>query len=180
MVINKTKKITVGIIAFFILSAFNINDIFANTLIDSRAVVVPEQTLNNLNTEIISENSLETSLSTNQISFTSYNGTEDLTNNELNITVTSGLYYDLFVTLDSEIRGTNDTNAVIDKANFKIKTSDDLEYKSIVNVGERVNLVSNHVNGRDFVHNINLKLLQDSSVKADTYKTTITFEVVQK
>lgn len=180
MIINKTKKITIGFLTFVILSTFNMANIFAIDLNNSRAIVVPEQTLNNLNTEIISENSLETSLSTNQISFASYNGTEDLMNNELNITVSSGLYYDLFVTLDSEIRGTNDTNAIIDKSNFKIKTSNDIDYKSIVNVGEKVNLVSNHINGKNFVHNINLKLLQDSSVKADTYRTTITFEVIQK
>ena len=49
-----------------------------------------------------------------------------------------------------------------------------------VKVGVPVNIVSNATNGRNIIHNIDLRLKADSSVKADTYKTTLQFEAVQK
>ena len=133
-----------------------------------------------LNVQVVADNSLEMSLSTNQISFTGYNGIEDLINNDLNITVSSGLNYDLFAKLNSEIKGTNDIEAIIDKSNLKIKTLDDLEYKEFTTIGTPIKLVDNAPNGKNKVHNINFKLLADSSVKADTYNTSITFEATQK
>lgn len=39
---------------------------------------------------------------------------------------------------------------------------------------------TNAPNGKDNVHNINFKLIGDSSVKADTYNTSIKFEATQK
>lgn len=119
-------------------------------------------------------------LSTNQISFTGYNGTQDLINNNLNITVSSGLNYDLNAKLNDELRGTNDITAIIDKSNLKIKTLTDTEYKEFTTIGTPITLVENASNGKNNVHNINFKLLGDSSVKADTYNTSITFEAVQK
>ena len=66
------------------------------------------------------------------------------------------------------------------RSSSRIKTNTESVFKDFVKVGVPVNIVSNATNGRNIIHNIDLRLKADSSVKADTYKTTLQFEAVQK
>ena len=75
---------------------------------------------------------------------------------------------------------TFDSTATLDKSNLQIKTSNDSDYTPFTTIGDKVFLVANAPNGKDNVHNINFKLLGDSSVKADTFNTSIKFEATQK
>lgn len=133
-----------------------------------------------LNIDVVAENTLQMNLSTNKITFTGYNGTQDLTNSDLDITVSSGLNYDINAKVLDEIKGTQDATSKIAIGNLGIKTSAENDYKHFTAVGTPIKVVSNATNGRDKVHNIDLKLKGDASVKADTYKTTLQFEAVQK
>ena len=62
-------------------------------------------TSKNLDIQVVADNSLEMTLSTNQISFNGYNGVQDITNSDLNITVSSGLNYDINAQVLDEFRG---------------------------------------------------------------------------
>lgn len=145
---------------------------------NNRNVVAPVS--DELQVSVQAENSLELALSTNQITFANYNGTQDFTNDDLDVTVSSGLNYDLSATMLEEFTPTFDSSAVMPSELLSIKTSTDNDYKEFTTVGTPIMLVENASNGKNVKHDINFKLKGDSSVKADTYNTTIRFEATQK
>lgn len=131
----------------------------------------------NLQLEVIAENSLEMSLSTNQISFENYSGVEDFEDN-LTVTVSSGLNYDLSVTAVEELAGTNNSSNHIDLSLLSIGENgrDSVEFEEV----NRPVLVSENAPNGTNEHDVVLRIKGDSSVKADTYTTTLQFEAQQK
>lgn len=128
----------------------------------------------------ISENTLEVSLSTNEINFLNYNGTQDFEKTDFSINVSSGLAYDIDAILTKDLTDINDVTNKISSDHLGLKVRDIGEYKFFTQEGDRKNLVTNSPSGKDITHNIDIKLKGDSSVKPNTYKGTITFEVTQK
>lgn len=118
------------------------------------------------------------SVSTNTINFGNYNGTEDFNNDDLNVTVTSGLNYDLSATMLKDI--ISERGDVMNPKLLNIKESTKKDFSIFNKIGEKLFLVQNSPAGRDNIHNIHFKLIGDSSVKAGNYTTTIQFEATQK
>lgn len=131
-----------------------------------------------LQVAVKAKNTLEMSVSTNTITFGNYNGTQDFTNNDLNITVSSGLNYDITATMMKNL--TSERGDIMSSNLLNVKEFTKKDYNIFQNIGDKLFLVQNSPAGRDNIHNIHFKLLGDSSVKAGNYKTTIQFETIQK
>lgn len=120
-------------------------------------------------------------VSTNQIVFDDYNGIEDSVSNDVSLTVSSSLPYDINAMMLEEFKGTKDTTAIIDSSNLSIKLSEEdiSEYKSF-SVGEEVLILSNAPKGENMEHSLTFKMKADGFVKADCYKTKLQFSVNQR
>lgn len=135
---------------------------------------------NNIDVYIQFENVLTMSLDTNKVTFSEFNGAEDMEKkNAINITVNSTLPYSLNAYLETEIYNSDKSN-VMDKSILNIKESGESEYKIFTSVGEKVILKDNNSPGEDLIHGIDLKLLGGITHEKDIYKTAIKFEVEQK
>lgn len=138
----------------------------------------PTTSSETLNVIVNANNTIELSMSTNTISFDSYNGTKNFENDDLSVSITSGLNYDLSASMTNELSSSEGYN--INSNLLGVKEGSMNEFNTFETIGQKVFLVTNASAGRDNIHNITFKLLGDSSVKAGNYSTTIKFEVEQK
>jgi hypothetical protein len=142
----------------------------------------------NVDVYIVCKNVLSLSLSTSQVSFDQFGGTEDLVKAKaVTLTVNSSLPYDVNGYLATPIYGSRSTNGVqntMDITTLQIKASDDSTYKTFPSVGtaaaNKLSLVSDVAAGNGITHDIDLKLAGGKSNPADVYRTTIKFEIAQK
>lgn len=145
----------------------------------------PEPTPNlsvdkDLTVNVIAENSLEMSLSTNEISFLNYSGTQDFENSDLTITISSGIAYDLNATLKKVLTDKLDETNKMEASLLGIKLLSDAEYQFFAQEGDSKTLISNAPSGNAISHGVGIKLKGDSSVKPGAYQGLINFVAIQK
>ena len=134
----------------------------------------------NLDVYVMCENMLSMSLNTNSITFDNYSGVEDIEKaNAIEISINSSLPYDLNAYLQTEIKGSENSN-IMDMDILKIKDSSKDSYQSFSNTTDKVTLNEDCSSGNYISHNIDLKLESSNAYSVDVYKTTIKFEAVQK
>lgn len=158
----------------------NIKDNIPEIPQDKFPSLTPENTTNNIDVYIKSENMLSMTLNTNSITFENFSGVEDLEKlGAVNITINSSLPYELNAYLPKEIQN-SDKSKTIDKKVLNIKESSESDYKTFALINEKLVLKDNNSAGNNIVHSIDLKLKGDLAHKADIYKTAIKFEAQQK
>lgn len=120
-------------------------------------------------------------VSTNQIMFEDYSGIEDMVNDEVVLSVSSELPYNVGVTMTEPFKGTIDEDATIRSSNLQVKLSNesDTKYRPFT-MGKKEVIISNAPKGVDVKHNLNFRMKADSVVKEDLYTTTLEFEVEQR
>lgn len=99
--------------------------------------------------------------------------------NALEISINSSLPYDLNAYLQTEIKGSENSNTM-DMDILKIKDNSKDNYQSFANTTDKVILDEDCASGNYISHNIDLKLESSNAYSVDVYKTTIKFEAVQK
>lgn len=129
---------------------------------------------------IKSKNTLSISLDTNNIVFNNFTGTEDMEElKALNITISSSLPYDLNAYMPTEIYN-NDKSNSLNRLILNIKDNSESKYQNFANNRDKITLKENCNAGTNLIHSIDFMLNGGLSEKADTYKTIIKFEAVQK
>lgn len=134
----------------------------------------------NVDIYIKCENMLSMTLDTNQITFDSFSGVEDLEKiNAVNITINSSLPYSLNAYLPNEIQN-SDKSKTMNKEILNIKENSEIDYKVFTGINQKLVLKDNNSAGNDLVHGIDIKLRGGIAHDKDVYKTTIKFEAEQK
>ena len=134
----------------------------------------------NIDIYIKSENMLEMSLDTNQISFDDFSGIEDVEKtNAVNITINSSLPYQLNAYLLTEIQNA-DKNKTMDKEILQLKENSESDYQYFQNINEKMILKDNCPSGNDLSHNLDIMLNGGLAFEKDVYKATIKLEAEQK
>lgn len=151
-----------------------------SSIVSTNVFAVGKSASQDLTINAISDNTLEVSLSTNEINFLNYNGTQDFEKTDFSIKVSSGLAYDIDAILTKDLTDIVDSENKISSEHLGLKLKDIGDYSFFTQEGDKKNLVTNSPSGSENTHNIDIKLKGDSSVKPNTYKGTITFEVTQK
>lgn len=128
-----------------------------------------------------SSGELTLGVSTNQIIFEDYSGIDDSLNDEVILSVSSELPYNVGITMTENFKGSNDATASIRSSNLSVKLSEesDSKYRPFT-TGKKEVIIANAPKGEDVKHNLNFKMTADSSVKEDIYTTTLQFEVEQQ
>ena len=141
-----------------------------------------ERKTESVNTDIYikMKNIVSLSLDTNSIVFEDVDSTEDTElRNAVNLTVNSSLPYRVNAYLEGDIYN-KDKTTTLDKTMLNIKANKDIEYKVFSDALTPIVIFDNQEAGEDNTHGVDLKLASSSAKKADIYKTSIKFEVVQK
>lgn len=134
----------------------------------------------NLDVYIKSDSMLSLSLNTNSVSFNDYSGVADMElKNAIELSVNSSLPYDINAYMPVEISN-SDGSRKMDLDLFNIKESNEVNYQQFASTTDKLILKNDCAGGNDNLHLIDLKLSSNQANKADVYKTTIKFEVVQK
>ena len=134
----------------------------------------------NLDVYIKSENILQMSLDTNQISFDDFSGIEDVVKeNAVNVTINSSLPYQLNAYLPTEIQNTDKTKTM-DKSILNIKENSQSNYQTFTNTTDKIILKDNCSAGNYLTHGVDLKLAGGIAHEKDVYKATIKLEAEQK
>ena len=152
-----------------------------NTIINVEDIEIERKSASvNSDIYIKMKNTLSLSLDTNSIVFDDFDSTESMEKkNALNITVQSSLPYTLSASLESEIYNSDKSNK-LDKSILNIKNSTDSNYRGFTDIGTPMVILENQVYNNVNNHSIDLMLNSTGFKKADTYKTTLKFEVEQK
>lgn len=141
-----------------------------------------EKKLSSSNSDIYinPKNTLSVSLDTNNILFNDITSTEDVEKlKALNITVSSSLPYDLNACMPTEFYN-NDKSNSLNRLILNIKDNTESIYQNFVNNTDKITLKSNCNAGVENNHSIDFMINGGLPGKADVYKTTIKFEVMQK
>ena len=139
-----------------------------------------KSTTANLDLYIKSENMLSLSLDTNSVTFSDFNGTEDMVKeNAIGITINSSLPYTLNAYLSNEIQN-SDKSKTMNKNIFNIKESSEVDYQTFNNTIDAIVIKDNNLSGNNINHSIDLMLKGGIAHEKDVYKTTIKFEAIQK
>lgn len=126
------------------------------------------------------KNTLSLSLDTNSIIFDEVDITEDTEKlKAVNLTVSSSLPYKINAYLEDEIYN-SDKSEILDKSVLNIKANKDTTYQAFSDLSNPIILLDDQEAGTEITHGVDLKLASNDTYKADIYKTTIKFEVVQK
>ena len=126
------------------------------------------------------KNSLSLSLDTNSIVFDDFDATEGIEmQNAVNLSVSSSLPYRVNAYLEDELYN-SDKSKKIDKSILNIKSNKSAEYRGFADIGTPITLLDDQNPDSDIVHGIDIRLNSTDTHKADVYKTTLKFEVVQK
>ena len=134
----------------------------------------------NLDLYIKSENILQMSLDTNQVTFDDFSSIEDMVKeNAVNISINSSLPYQLNAYLPTEIQNADKSNTM-DKSILNIKENSESIYQVFANTTDKIVLKDNCSAGNDLVHGVDIKLVGGIAHQKDVYKTTIKFEAEQK
>ena len=151
-----------------------INDISLNIELEKKISSV------SLDLYIKSENILQMSLDTNQISFDDFSGVEDVAKeNAVNVTINSSLPYQLNAYLPSEIQNSDKTKT-LDKSILNIKESSESVYQTFSNTTDKIVLKDNCSSGNQLTHGVDLKLAGGIAHEKDVYKAIIKLEAEQK
>jgi hypothetical protein len=143
--------------------------------------LIPKTIANIVDVNILPNNNLTMSLSTNVITFENYDGIEDMDmKNVLTISVESTLPYSINSYLVTEIQNSDKTRTLNHNI-LQIKSATTNDYSSFSGVGIALNLVNNQPNnnGNTVSHNFDMRLKKSSNFVVDVYKTSLKFEVVQ-
>ena len=133
----------------------------------------------NMDLYVKSENSLSMSLNTNNITFSSYSGVEDMEKlKAIELTINSSLPYNINACLESDILNADNTKS-LDKELFNIKESSDNIYQKFNDNQDKITLKENCPSGNFITHNIDLKLGSSSAHTKDVYRAAIKIEVEQ-
>ena len=134
----------------------------------------------NLDVYIKSENILQMSLDTNQISFEDFSGIEDVEKiNAVNLTINSSLPYQINAYLPVEIQNADKTKT-LDKSILNIKESSSSNYQTFTNTTDKIILKDNCSAGNQLTHGVDLKLAGGIAHEKDVYKAIIKLEAEQK
>ena len=139
-----------------------------------------KNTTSNLDIYIKSENILQMSLDTNQISFDDFSGIEDMEKiNAVNVTINSSLPYQINAYLPSEIQNADKTKT-LDKSILNIKENSESTYQAFASTTDKIVLKDNCSSGNQLTHGVDLKLAGGIAHEKDVYKATIKLEAEQK
>lgn len=138
----------------------------------------------NVDVYIKCENLLSLSLDTNNVTFEDFGGTEDLQQERaVTLSINSSLPYDVNAYLPTAIEGSRGNTMNPDTLQIKVNGVDP-SYKTFPGIGtsssEKLTLLEAEEEGNEKTHVIDLQLKGGLANKADIYKATIKFEVVQK
>ena len=126
------------------------------------------------------KNTLSLSLDTNSIIFDEVDITEDTEKlKAVNLTVSSSLPYKINAYLEDEIYN-SDKSEILDKSVLNIKANKDTTYQAFSDLSNPIILLDDQEAGTEITHGVDLKLASNDTYKADVYKTTVKFEVIQK
>ena len=140
----------------------------------------PQTSHVNIDVYIKPQNILSVNLSLNSITFSDFDGVNDLEyNNALNIGVDSNLPYDITATLESRISN-SDRSKFMDNRILKIKSNLSTNYKDFVDIGTPVLLLENQLPQLGANHGIDFLLKGGIPYEVDVYRATVKFEVSQK
>ena len=152
-----------------------LSDIFSSDM-----VLDMKTATSNLDVYIKSENILQMSLDTNQISFEDFSGIEDVEKiNAVNLTINSSLPYQINAYLPVEIQNADKTKT-LDKSILNIKESSSSNYQTFTNTTDKIILKDNCSAGNQLRHGVDLKLAGGIAHEKDVYKATIKLEAEQK
>lgn len=125
------------------------------------------------------KNTLSLSLDTNSIIFDEVDTTEDTEMQKaVNLTVSSSLPYKVNAYLEDELY--NNKTETLDKSILNIRANGKSAYQAFTDLSTPITLLDDQEAGVDTIHGIDLRLASNDSHKADVYKTSIKFEVIQK
>lgn len=152
-----------------------LNDIFPKDI-----AIEKKTTSVNSDIYIVPKNALSLSLNTNAIIFDDVDGTQETElKNALDISVESSLPYELNATLPSQICNA-DKSSVLPSSALSIKESSKNTYDTFNNMNEKILIATTGKYNDKTNYSIDLKFNGVAGYKADIYKATIKFEVVQK